>query len=344
MSRSYPLARSPLSAASRTAVVGGVTLGLALTLVGSPTVAGAAPADLSPQRIAGVTAADGLHVYVRGTDSYLYTKTIAAGDDPAKPWTRLPRKVDSSPAATIGADGKIYVAAKSGAAVAVSRADGDGQLGDWTNLGGSANSAPALVGVNPYGMEYGGVYVAIQNSGGTVSYRRLDARSGQPSDPWRALPNSATSAGPQLTTEVGCQAPDDPIPGPHAYFTTRTPAGNADGRYLMCVDTKPDFTGVTASAIDGGWYRGTDGALWFEDTRVGVPPAGANARVASSPTIADHAPVGVGKTAADGTTVLIRDAAKQPWAYTTTGAGPTGGQWIALGGGATLAGSQPTVN
>jgi hypothetical protein len=94
------------------------------------------------------------------------------------------------------------------------------------------------------------------------------------------------------------------------------------------VVTKTIASGTDDDAQGHVWYRGTDGALWADNVRIGVPADGR--RIASTPTVSGfQVPVYDGQTT-DPTSVLVRDDQGTSWLYQ-----PVEKIWTNLGGIAT---------
>jgi hypothetical protein len=314
------------------------------------TPATAAPYDISPQRVAGAYTSDGLHVFVRGTTGYIYQKLISPNGQQSA-WTQMGDTVASSPAATVDNEGRIYVAARAANGNVVYRwRQPTGAWTTWVNVGGSTYGAPALQAIQGQTMDSpdNQVTIAALDSGGRLQARQFLWNSTTPSRAawatWQPRGTQQLAAAPNLGAGPGCQAPDDNAMPYVPLFEGRSVARTGIG-HLPCesADNWPTLVNSTiASSIDSdaegrAWYRGTDGALWANSTRIGVPAAGL--RVACSPTVSGYEVPVFGDIVRDpsSTAVLIRDNTGASWRYTPPAGGNdgAGGTWTSLGGKAT---------
>jgi hypothetical protein len=325
------------------ATLAGISLGT-VGFGGLP--AQAAPADISPQRVAGAYAADGLHVFVRGTTGYLYEKVVAANGTQSN-WIVSHASVSSSPAATVDHDGRIYLAARATNGNVLYRwRQPDGDWTAWSNLGGTTYGAPALQAspaqseLNPVDQ----VMVAAHDSAGRTQIVQLKWNSTQAAQPgtntWHTYGAQVSTAAPNLSSVPGCQGPDDQIAPNQINAEGRSAAGKGIGRSPCESPNAWPVTinhtiasGTDTDSVQRTWYRGTDGALWVGDKRIGVPATGR--RIACTPTVSGY-PVAPFAPSQEPTTILVRDDLGASWIYTPPASGPAqGGSWTSLGGIAT---------
>jgi hypothetical protein len=333
------------------AVLTGLSLG-ALGLGAQP--AQAAPADISPQRVSGAYAADGLHVFVRGTTGYLYEKIISPNGQQSG-WTQSGATIASSPAATVDSEGRIYVAARlADGTVFYQWLEPNGGWASPANLGGSTYGAPALQAVPAQNGQYAEVIVAAQDASGRAQARAFTPGTLSPPiahwTSWGELDGRVLTAAPMLSATQDCEdtpregAPDSPWPNA-VFLEGRTSDGTGAHRSICGDAPAPapspwaSTVGKTSSGVAGdgyrqSWYRGADGALWADDTRVGVPAPGR--RVACTPTVAGYRVPANGGPLTDPNSILVRDDQGTSWLYTPPAPNTTvGGSWTNLGGIAT---------
>ncbi|WP_163512514.1 hypothetical protein [Fodinicola acaciae] len=331
--------------------------GVSLGILSAATAAQAAPYDISPQRVAGAYAADGLHVFVRGTTGYVYQKLVSpAGQQSA--WAMMGTQVASSPAAAVDEDRRVYVAARaSNGNVLLRWREPTGAWTAWHNIGGTTYGAPSLQAAPEAGDgEDAYLAVAALTASGTIQVRLfkpgtlLPPSNGASWTGWRTVDGQVTTAAPMLSLAHACTTPFG-LPNV-AYVQARTANGTGVERPLCLTtpggDWRPTVSDTTASGIsytpgssNAGhnmyWYRGTDGALWASGVRVGVPADGR--RLAGTPTVAGYRMPPLDIFPMDPLTVLVRDDQGGAWIYQPpsdqVGTGDTGGTWTSLGGVAT---------
>jgi hypothetical protein len=321
-------------------------MGVSLGVLGMTAPAQAAPSDISPQRVAGAYGPDGLHVFVRGTTGYIYQKVVSPNGQQSN-WVMMGTQVASSPAATVDLDGRVYVAARTSNGTILYRwRQPTGAWTGWYNIGGSTYGAPALQAVSGQSMNSpdNQVTIAAQAADGRVQVRQLLWNSTTPArlfPNWTVLDDQHLTAAPNLSDTNDCQAADDTFVPYVVSVVGRSPSGTGIGRALC----KPPWTTYVsepvASSVDSDaerrdWYRGDDGALWANGTRVGTPAAGL--RVACSPTVSGYEvpPAGGGPVPhPSDTSILIRDNNGTSWLYTPPKGATVGGTWTNLGGVAT---------
>ncbi|WP_163512515.1 hypothetical protein [Fodinicola acaciae] len=324
-------------------IVGVAVLAGALALTAGP--AQAAPTDISPQRVAGSYASDGLHVFVRGTTNYLYEKVVTATGQQT-PWKVLDTTpLSSSPASTVDSDGRVYVAARAQNGTVLYRwREPDGSWTGWKNVGGTTYGAPALQAVPDQGQQMASVVVAARDGAGRAQLRVFQPGSLTPPSPvyaqWIALDSQVLSAAPMLSAGKACPAPDDIMPPNVAYFQGRSTGGTGISRFFCAgrPDTWSPTVGTTASGVDADgrgrvWYRGTNGALWANDSEVGVPED--QLRIASTPSVAGYRVPVFEQPQTDPDSLLIRDNNGTSWLYAPAAGDGSGGTWTNLGGIAT---------
>jgi hypothetical protein len=255
----------------------------------------------------------------------------------AAPWAKFDGTWTSSPAATVDAAGRVYVAARDGQGhVSLRWRNTNGAWTPWFAVGGTTTSAPAVASVPAQGMIPAAIYVTARDNVGRVAYRTVQPGVAPAVVPWKQVGSLVTSTGPQVSAEAHapCAPPDGPPAPLVAVFTTRGPDLRTQ-QARVC----PGFafagwsqraTAQTASSADLGdgraWYRTPGGALaaangpstWV----IGTPPNVAT--VASAPTVADE------HTAVPGLTVLVRGTNGSTWSYRTLGPNPVGGSWTNL--------------
>lgn len=301
-----------------------------------------APADISPQRVAGSYASDGLHVFVRGSTNYLYEKVISPTGQQG-PWKELDRTpLASSPASTVDSGGRIYVAARSKNGTVLYRwREANGSWTGWKNVGGATYGAPALQAIPDQGQQGASVVLAALDSAGHAQLRQFKPGSLTPASPgWRKLDNRVLTAAPMLSDTKACPAPDDVMPPNVTLIEGRSSTGTGISRFYCTgtTDTWAPLTGKTASSIDSDgkgrtWYRGTDGALWADGKQVGIPDD--QTRVASTPTVSGYRVPAYEGPQTDPDSVLLRDNFGASWLYVPAEQDGTGGTWTNLGGIAT---------
>ncbi|GAA1679214.1 hypothetical protein GCM10009765_30550 [Fodinicola feengrottensis] len=310
----------------------------------APVAAQAAPYDISPQRVAGAYASDGLHVFARNPNGYLDQKIISPNGHQSG-WVQMGTTVASSPAATVDENGRIYVAARASNGNVLYRwREAAGTWTGWHNIGGNTYGAPALQAIPAEAGPPAYVAVAAQTAAGTAQLRLFQPGSLSPrrygiGSTWTEFDKQVLQSAPMLGVQVNCQAPDG---FPTVAFVNGRSATGTGIHRAVCDQPGPKWqptVGRTASSIaqdfqNGFWYRGTDGALWNNTTRVGVPATGL--RVACTPTVSGARVRPWVVSSLDPDSVLVRDNLGHAWLYTPPGGfgNVTGGVWTSLGGSA----------
>jgi hypothetical protein len=341
---------------TKSRAIAGTVAGLSLTAIGlgiGAQPAEAAPADISPQRVAGAYAADGLHTFVRGTTGYLYEKIIAPNGQQG-PWKAFDTtQVASSPASTVDSQGRVHVAVRAtNGNVLYQWREPNGSWTGWKNIGGSAYGAPALQAIPQQNGQYAEVVIAAQDSAGRAQARVFTPGTLSPPiahwTDWATLDDHVLTAAPMLGAAQGCAdtpregAPDSARPN-SLLLLGRESNGNGSQREVCgdapapapapwFLNSEGTSSGVSSDSHGMSWYRGTDGAL-HSAAKVGVPATGR--RVASTPTVAGYRVAPNGGTTQDPRSILIRDDQGTSWLYVPADEDGTGGTWTNLGGTAT---------
>ncbi|WP_344310851.1 hypothetical protein [Fodinicola feengrottensis] len=334
-------------------VLAGVSVFAGIASIPAAAQAATAPYDISPQRVAGSYAADGLHVFVRGTTGYLYQKVIAKNGQQGS-WTVFDTtQVASSPASTVDSEGRVYLAVRAtNGNVLYQWREPNGSWTGWKNIGGTTYGAPALQAIPAQNGQYPEVLIAAQNSAGQPQARAFTPGTLSPPiahwASWVGLDDQVLQAAPMLGAAQGCQdtprdgAPDSAQPnavvllgrGSNGNGMQREVCGDAPSPApaTWFLNSEGTSSGIASDSHGGVWFRGTDGALW-DGTRVGVPAAGR--RVACTPTVAGYQVPKNGGTPTDPRSVLVRDDQGTSWLYVPVEEDGTGGTWTNLGGIAT---------